>query len=536
MQAINCGELAGGTITINPSTFTNQGSLQASNGETLNVNGLTGNLNTAGTSGSGSQLIVGGTNWINNLGLSAATGTTLTLAGTWSSTAALNVAGGTLNLGGSFTTAGLNLAGFTNSGGTVNLTGTLNNTGATLALNATTGSWNLVGGTLTSGTLTEANGAGLVFTSSAGTLDGVTAAGGLDLASNYEAYAYVKDGLTLSNATVRLGNAIGTTYGLLYFQGTQTLGGTGTVLFGTNGNNSLDEISGGSTLTIGSGITVRGSSGSLGASYANDVIVNQGTISADGSGGLVGSFVYDQGFSGGSATYTSDAIDTSGVSNPAPQAVWQTFRYGYSPFSYSLAGLTPGASYTLALDFATAYAAAGQQQFNVGVNGTQVLTNFDIFAAAGGKDKAIQESFTATANASGQIALAFSPGSSGYAQINGIEVLSGGVPVEQIDCGQLAGGTITINPGSFTNQGTLQVDSGSVLSFSNGSGVTFAPSSQVNVEVQATTPGSFGVIAISGNAALNGTLNIVAGGGFTLNAGDSAKSSPLPATPIISFP
>ncbi len=33
-------------------------------------------------------------------------------------------------------------------GGTVNLTGTLDNTGTTLALDATTGSWNLVGGTL----------------------------------------------------------------------------------------------------------------------------------------------------------------------------------------------------------------------------------------------------------------------------------------------------------------------------------------------------------------------------------------------------
>ena len=44
------------------------------------------------------------------------------------------------------------------TGGTVNLTGTLNNTGATLTLNATTGSWNLAGGTINGGTLAFADG------------------------------------------------------------------------------------------------------------------------------------------------------------------------------------------------------------------------------------------------------------------------------------------------------------------------------------------------------------------------------------------
>jgi RHS repeat-associated protein len=40
--------------------------------------------------------------------------------------------------------------------------------------------------------------------------------------------------------------------------------------------------------------------------------------------------------------------------------------------------------------------------------------------------------------------------------VNGIEVLSGGVAVQQINCGELAGGTITINASTFTNQGTLR--------------------------------------------------------------------------------
>ena len=46
-------------------------------------------------------------------------------------------------------------------------------------------------------------------------------------------HASVLDGLTLQGgATIELGNAAGTTYGYLGFQGTETLGGTGAVVFG----------------------------------------------------------------------------------------------------------------------------------------------------------------------------------------------------------------------------------------------------------------------------------------------------------------
>ena len=105
-----------------------------------------------------------------------------------------------MNLGGAFTWAALGT--FTRSGGTVNLTGTLDNRGRTLALDATTGSWQLAGGTLQGGNYVSSGGAELVFTSSGGTLDGVTANADLNLASGY---AYVTNGLVL-NATARLGD------------------------------------------------------------------------------------------------------------------------------------------------------------------------------------------------------------------------------------------------------------------------------------------------------------------------------------------
>jgi hypothetical protein len=51
----------------------------------------------------------------------------------------------------------------------------------------------------------------------------------------------------------------------------------------------------------------------------------------------------------------------------------------------------------VALDFAepsnSGITAADQWQFNVAINGTQVLTNFDIFATAGGQDRAVAEEF-----------------------------------------------------------------------------------------------------------------------------------------------
>jgi hypothetical protein len=77
-------------------------------------------------------------------------------------------------------------------------------------------------------------------------------------------------------------------------------------------------------------------------------------------------------------------------------------------FTYTIPGLTAGSSHTVRLHFAeTFFSTAGSRTFNVIINGTQVLTNFDIFAAAGAKNKAIIEQFTATANSSGQIVVQF---------------------------------------------------------------------------------------------------------------------------------
>jgi hypothetical protein len=108
------------------------------------------------------------------------------------------------------------------------------------------------------------------------------------------------------------------------------------------------------------------------------------------------------------------------VTNPVPVGVYQTNRYGN--FSYSIPGLSPGCTYTVRLHFAEIFwTAAGKRVFSVTINGTQVLTNFDIFAAAGVANKAVVEQFTATASSSGTITLQFITVTDN-AQINGIEI------------------------------------------------------------------------------------------------------------------
>jgi len=91
----------------------------------------------------------------------------------------------------------------------------------------------------------------------------------------------------------------------------------------------------------------------------------------------------------GSATNTSQAVrphaNSNSVSGTSYPQVYGTERYGnaHASFGYSIP-LADG-NYNVTLDFAETYVtAAGQRIFSVSINGTQVLTNFDICAAAGG--------------------------------------------------------------------------------------------------------------------------------------------------------
>jgi trimeric autotransporter adhesin len=132
--------------------------------------------------------------------------------------------------------------------------------------------------------------------------------------------------------------------------------------------------------------------------------------------------VADTDFSGGSASSTTHSIDTAQLTSPVPpQAVLQTNRHG--AMTYTMAGFTAGSSRSVTLYFEEHYwSGAGKREFNVIINGSQVLTNFDIFAAAGGQYIAIQRGFSTTADANGQVVIQFTKGAVDNPLVNGISV------------------------------------------------------------------------------------------------------------------
>jgi hypothetical protein len=134
-------DIAGQSVSIT-GRFTNSGVIEAIGGGTLNL--LADSLSSAGTVRAGP--------------------------------------GSTLNIGGQASFAG---ASFDTAAGTVNLRGTLNNAGNTLALGASTGSWNIDGGTISGGAVTTAPGTTLnAGAPSNNRLQGVNFDGQLNVASS----------------------------------------------------------------------------------------------------------------------------------------------------------------------------------------------------------------------------------------------------------------------------------------------------------------------------------------------------------------
>src|SRR5258708_8168729 len=101
--------------------------------------------------------------------------------------------------------------------------------------------WVLNGGKIAGGTLVTTKGAALIVSS--GTLDGVTVNGDLDVGNSPVvgggAVLTMADGLVL-NGTMAVGNPITGWWGRVDFTGNQVLGGSVTVVVGSNGcNNAL---------------------------------------------------------------------------------------------------------------------------------------------------------------------------------------------------------------------------------------------------------------------------------------------------------
>jgi hypothetical protein len=106
-------------------------------------------------------------------------------------------------------------------------------------------------------------------------------------------------------------------------------------------------------------------------------------------------------YSGGGTYSTGNSI--SGTSD---QTLYQTEHYGNT--IYTISGMIPGSVHAVILKFAEIYwSTSGSRKFNVLINGTTVLSNFDIVADIGSAFKADDKSFSATADSGGNIVIQF---------------------------------------------------------------------------------------------------------------------------------
>jgi hypothetical protein len=121
----------------------------------------------------------------------------------------------------------------------------------------------------------------------------------------------------------------------------------------------------------------------------------------------------DFGYSGGGTS-----VLLAPISNTADPALYQTVRFGMGNYTFPVSN----GNYVVTLKFAEiVYAAAGKRIFGVAINGTTVLNNFDIVAAAGGALKAVDKSFAVSVTG-GQIVIQFISGAD-KPSINAIQIL-----------------------------------------------------------------------------------------------------------------
>ncbi len=244
------------------------------------------------------------------------------------------------------------------------------------------------------------------------------------------------------------------------------------------------------------------------ASLRSSTALNGASYTAiDAGGPAAGSWIADSDFNGGGTYSVPNAINTSRVSSPAPQSVYQTLRYARS-LVYTIPHLTPNGSYNVRLHFAETYfTAPGKRIFNIKINGRSVLTNFDTFAQAGGENIAIIQAFTANADASGVMTVELDA-TVNNAAIGGIEVISlTNPPVVAPGIAINLGGTGTgswVADRDYTG-GWVATVAGSI----NTSGVSNAPPQSVYQSQRVGTSFTYVVPSLTPNSLYNVRLHFV---------------------------
>jgi hypothetical protein len=156
-----------------------------------------------------------------------------------------------------------------------------------------------------------------------------------------------------------------------------------------------------------------------------------------------------------SSTYTlTNAVNLSGVSNPAPESVYKSYVLSASSpgskIGYALP--LPNGTYTLKLHFVNTTTSANYYKFDIKLNGTTLQSGYDLHTAAGGVNyKAVAVSFpvTITGGTGANLDLVVSTGAY-FASISGIEVsqAAGGIASPTVALQYSDGGAYTAISGA----------------------------------------------------------------------------------------
>jgi hypothetical protein len=545
--------IANGGIVSLDSTLGAANSIGGSGSFNLNDAGARLALEGAGTTTLGAGIVVRGQG---NIGTALIAGGNNELVNNGRISADVN--GGTLTVtppagSGNVTNNGLIDA---RNGGTLVLSTNVNNAAGQInALNASTVVHN---GVTISGGLISTTGSGSFAAASSGGnfLDGVTLTGGaIDMTSIANSRERIVNGATI-NGAVNIANG-----GILSFDSANTSGGNqtllGTATINLNDAGARLAVDGTGSTTLGSGVTVRGQ-GNFGTAInvgGNNILTNNGLVSADVSGGTLNimapasgggsSFINNgtlQAINGGtlllSTNITSNAggqivagagsavvqngVTLNGVINVSGTGSFQAMN--------SFGNVFDGVNFTGTLDAATI--ANSRERFINGatINGAVNIANggivsFDSAATTGG-NQAIGGNASFNLNDPGARLAVDGTGTTTLG--SGITVRGEGNFGQAINVGgnntltlnglvsaDVGGGTLNIvapgNGGSFINNGTLQAINGGTLLLSTN--ITSNAGSQIVAGA--------GSAVVQNGVTLNGVINVSGTGSFRATSSGS---------------
>ena len=295
--------------------MTNNGFIQA-NGGNITIQGAWSNSASGSISADNAGLLVTAGTWSNLLGGSFTLNT-----------------GSTLNMGGNYTaSSALTVVRDADVGNVFNLvSGTMNIEGGTFQPTAAvtgTGAVNIAGGTLSNGILVS--GAGLTITATS-TFNTITLNSDLTLTAG--TFNNVNTGnLTLGDGvTLTIDGSVQTRLILNNGQSILSLGSSDVVIIGSaNNTTGIGHNGSTETITIGSGVTVRGTLGSIGTTDPTTNVINNGNIISDATGVL---FLND---------VTNNGLISANGGNLTIQGAWSNTATGQistaSGFSVTVAG------------------------------------------------------------------------------------------------------------------------------------------------------------------------------------------------------